>query len=330
MNRFSTSGDGGSPVTDTHQHVWPPELVAQLRARRRSPRLRDWTLELDGEPDYVVDPADHDPAARALLAERDGLDRALVSLSSPLGIESLPGAEGAELIAAWHEGALALPTPFGAWAAASLSQIDPAAVERELDRGFVGLQLPATALQDAGGYAHVAPLLEVLARRGRPLFVHPGPARPAAAGAHRGVPAAAIPGWWPAVVDYVGQMHAAWFAFRTYGRPAHPGLRVLFAMLAGLAPLHSERVAARAGDRDAGDRGVVDPGVFLETSSYGPRAIDATVRVTGIDVLVNGSDRPYAPAPESGLGAAAETALRVTNPAALLADAPDPPRGGTR
>jgi hypothetical protein len=100
---------------------------------------------------------------------------------------------------------------------------------------------------------------------------------------------------------------------------------VLFAMLAGLAPLHGERVAARAGDR-----GVVDPDVFLETSSYGPRAIDATVRVTGIDVLVHGSDRPYAPPPQSGLGAAAETALRVTNTAVMLGADPVTSRGEPR
>jgi 6-methylsalicylate decarboxylase len=111
----------------------------------------------------------------------------------------------------------------------------------------------------------------------------------------------------------VNQMHSAWYAFRAVGRPAHPSLRVVFAMLAGLAPLHGERFAARAHERT-----VVDDAVFLETSSYGPRAIDAVVRTLGVDVLVNGSDRPYAPPPESGLGDAADAALRVTNPQRLL------------
>ena len=50
----------------------------------------------------------------------------LVSLSSPLGIELLPADEGAELLAAYHDGALALPRPFRAWAAASLTAVDPA------------------------------------------------------------------------------------------------------------------------------------------------------------------------------------------------------------
>lgn len=295
-------------ATDVHQHLWPPALIEALRRRSAPPRMRDWTLQLAGEPDYVVTPRDHDPDTRAALIAADGLERVLVSLSSPLGIESLPGDEGAELLAAWHEGALALPASFGAWAAAGLTEIDPGELERKLDRGFVGLQLPATALLDAPGYERAGPLLEVLERRRLPLFIHPGPDHSPAG----------VPAWWPALVGYVSQMHAAWFAFRAVGRARHPRLRTVFAMLAGLAPLHGERFAARAGERT-----VLDEDAFLETSSYGPRAIDAIVRVTGIDVLVHGSDRPYAPPPQTGLGDAADAALRVANPHRLLS-----PSGG--
>ena len=88
-------------------------------------------------------------------------------------------------------------------------------------------------------------------------------------------------------------MHAAWFAFRAWGRPAYPRLRVCFTALAGLAPLHGERLAARGGT-DPLTRGIIDPGMFVETSSYGHRAVDAVLRVLGVDALVLGSDRPYA------------------------------------
>jgi 6-methylsalicylate decarboxylase len=294
-------------IVDVHQHVWPSALIDGLRARSAPPRLRGWTLELSGEPDYEVDPRDHDPDLRAERARRDGLDLALVSLSSPLGIELLEGAEGAELLEAYHEGALSLPPPFRAWAAAGLAVIDPDALADRLDDGFVGLELPATALLDEPAYRRVGPLLDVLAERGRPLFVHPGPAAPAPVG----VPPLAP--WWPAVVDYVQQMHAAWFAFRLYGRPAHPRLRVCFAMLAGLAPLHVERFAARSGQRS-----VVDQLAYLEISSYGTRAVDAVVRVLGIDVLVNGSDLPYAEPVAPELGEAALSALRSANPIRLI------------
>ena len=306
---------GGKPAIDVHQHLWPDGLIEALRARRTPPRLRGWTLELAGEPDFPVDPAWHDVDARATQAVEDGLDVALVSLSSPLGIETLPAGEAGELLEVYHDGALAFPAPFGAWAAACLSEIDAAALARELGRGFAGLQLPATTLLDAAGYERVAPLLETLEAAGKPLLVHPGPAaagvRPAAVAA----PSVANgpPAWWPALVPYVQQMHAAWFAFRAYGRRAHPELRVCFAILAGLAPLHGERFVARAGERN-----VVDDRVFLEISSYGTRAVDATIRALGIDVLVNGSDRPYANPVRLDLGAAALRALRRTNAKRLL------------
>ena len=58
--------------------------------------------------------------------------------------------------------------------------------------------------------------------------------------------------------------------------------------------------------------------MFLETSSYGPRGVDAVIRVLGVDHLLHGSDRPYAEPSDLRLGAAVDTALRHTNPARLL------------
>ena len=313
MNRFSIpsspgTGAGMIPVVDVHQHVWPESLIAALRARSTPPRLRGWTLQLDGEPDYEVDPRSQDAGMRAEVAIKDGLDVALVSLSSALAIESLPPDQALELLDAYHDGAVGLPEPFGAWAAACLTDVDAGALSRELERGFVGLQLPATALLDRAGYDNAGPLLEVLEEAGLPLLIHPGPPGHGSVDAREDQP-----GWWPAVVDYVQQMHAAWFAFRVHGRPRHPRLRVCFTLLAGLAPLHGERFATRSGERS-----VVDRDVFLEVSSYGTRAVDAVVRVLGIDVVVNGSDRPYADPASLELGAAALHAIRSANARRLL------------
>jgi hypothetical protein len=336
MNRFTTAGG----AIDVHQHLWPAPLIEALRARRRPPRLAGWTLELAGEPDFEVDSCHHDPLARARANAEEGIGRALISLSSPLGIELLPAAEADELLCAWREGALALIRAgvFGAWAAASVRAPDPLALERDLQAGFAGLQLPACALLDAADFERAAPLLSALERSGRPLFIHPGPARAA-----RGQPP-----WWAPVVEYVAQMHAAWFAWRAHGASRYPRLRVLFAILAGLAPLHDERLAARAGPaRDAshtaeageeraalawpggaagaGAQGAIDPRLFaidqrlfVETSSYGVRAIDAAIRVLGVDQLVCGSDRPYGRLAPPALGAAAEHAMRRANPLRLL------------
>ncbi|MEU4204754.1 amidohydrolase [Streptomyces sp. NPDC026294] len=296
--------------SDVHQHLWPPQFTDLLRTRRVPPRLDGWTLHLPGEPPYAVDLADHDLTARTELARADGLDRALICLSSPLGVEFLPPAEAVPLLDAFHEGALALPAPFGVWAAPCLSAgtPDPASVVRLLRSGCVGLQLPATALPDAAGWMRCAPLLDAAEDLGKPLFIHPGPAPPAPPGS---------PPWWPALVPYLQQLHAAWFAFRAFGRPRHPRLRVCFAALAGLAPLHGERLVARGGR----DRGRVDPGVFYDTSSYGTHAVDAVVRAVGIDAVVHASDRPYALPDVPGLGTTAVHALRTANPARLLGPA---------
>jgi 6-methylsalicylate decarboxylase len=110
-------------------------------------------------------------------------------------------------------------------------------------------------------------------------------------------------------------MSTAWHAWAQWGRPAHPSLRVVFAMLAGLAPLHAERLAARGGPAQA----VHDPLTFFDTSSYGPRAIDAMLRVVGVDRLLYGTDRPVvSPAALESLGPAAWHALTVANPERVL------------
>jgi hypothetical protein len=294
---------------DVHQHLWPEPLLAALARRREPPLLRRhggrWLLRIAGEPEQPIDPADHDPDRRAALVRADDLDLALVALSSPLGIESLPPDEAADLIGAYHDGAERLPGELRAWAAAGVAEPDPAALAAALDRGFVGACLPTDALSGPEGFERCAPLLAVLEERGAPLFVHPGPARAPTSG----LP---MPPWWPALIDYVAGMNAAWHAFAAFGRPDHPRLRVCFAMLAGLAPLHHERLEARGGTAR------VDPNVFLDTSSYGVRAVDAVLRALGVDVLVHGSDRPVIPATELPLGDAVHAALRAHNPARLL------------
>jgi predicted TIM-barrel fold metal-dependent hydrolase len=288
--------------TDVHQHLWSPEFIDRLRARRSPPRLDRWTLHLAGEPPYEVRPQDHDPALRA---ESDpDLHTVALSLSSPLGIEDLPPDEADELLDAWHTGVLALPAPFAGWASARLAAPDPAATAALLDRGLVGLQVPATAMATPRALERLAPLLAVAEAAGRPVLVHPGP-QPAAA--------EPLPGWWPAVAGYPAQLQSAWWAWHTAGRALLPRLRICFAAAAGLAPVHHERLTMRGGGPLRLDRGV-----FVDTSSYGRQALDAVVRVLGIDALVLGSDRPYATPTGPHAGMAAEYAVRVANPLRLL------------
>jgi len=305
VNRFSEPVN--ALTVDTHQHLWPAAFLAALRARRNPPRLDGWELHLAGERVYAVAPADHDPDLRAEHAAADGDELVCVAPSASLGLDRLPPAEAAELAAAWLEGALALPAPFRPWAAAGTVAPDPAALASALDRGAVGLEVAADALAAPGGLERLAPLLDVLDRAGAPLLVHPGPA---GTGNAPGWPV-----WWAPVVPFVVQLHAAWWAWFGGGRDRFPDLPVCFVALAGLGPLHGERHRARGGLGSA-----IDPLTFVETSSYGIQAVDAVVRVLGVDVVCHGSDRPYAaPAVPAALGAAALHAIRTSNPGRLLA-----------
>jgi hypothetical protein len=302
---------------DIHQHLWPEQLIDELSRRDRPPFIRKagarWKLRLDGEPEHLFDLSQHDADLRARQLGGEGIDRALISLSSPLGIEGLPADEAEPLLESYHAGVLELGEPFGAWASTRLRSPDPGRVEGALDRGLVGLALPAGALGSREGLIRCRPLLSRLEARGAPLFVHPGP-DPLEIHIGDEEPRS-DPAWWPAMTDYIAQMNAAWHAFAAWGRLSHPSLRVVFAILAGGAPLHQERYLARGGPGEA----ISDPNFFYDTSSYAARALDAAVRVVGIDQLVYGSDRPVVdPPPPALLGEAAAEAMLRTNPGRLL------------
>jgi predicted TIM-barrel fold metal-dependent hydrolase len=284
------------PTTDVHQHLWSEPLVAALQARRELPFVRREhglsVLYLVGERPYVIDLESERASRRAAQVREDGLERALVCLSSPLGIESLPRRQATPLLDAYHDGALRLGAPFGVWGAIALDPADPDDVDALLERGCVGLSLPAGALASVDGLARLHEVLARLERAGAPLFVHPGPGpRSATARASSiGEASLADPLWWAALTRYVSDMKAAWLAFLSAGRAEHPRLRVIFSMLAGLAPLHAERLCSRGGPSVAD----ADPLIFYETSSYGPAAARQIADVAGARQLLYGSDRPVA------------------------------------
>jgi 6-methylsalicylate decarboxylase len=288
---------------DVHQHLWTEPLVQALAARRELPFVRSehglTVLFLAGERPYVIDLSAEAPARRAALVERDGLDRALLCLSSPLGIESLPREQSLPLIDAYHDGALSLDVPFGVWGAIALDRPEPDDVDRALDRGCVGLSLPGGALASVEALSRVRSVLARLERRGAPLLVHPGPGTAPGRGVSGAGGEASLgdPLWWPALTRYIAEMHAAWLAFLSAGRLQHSELRVVFSMLAGLAPLHAERLSSRGAPAPL----LPDPLVFYETSSYGPSAVRILEDIVGSEQLLYGSDRPVVEPGEHGM-----------------------------
>jgi hypothetical protein len=286
---------------DIHQHLWTEPLVQALAERRELPFVRRehglTVLFLAGERPYVIDLSAEAPARRAALVELDGLDRALLCLSSPLGIESLPREQSLPLIDAYHDGVLSLGGPFGVWGAIALDRPDPDDVERAIGRGCVGLSLPAGALRSVDALSRLHSVLARLEALGAPLLVHPGPGPGLADSRAVGEASLGDPLWWPALTRYVADMHAAWMAFLGAGRLQHPELRVVFSMLAGLAPLHAERLSSRGGPAPY----VPDPLVFYDTSSYGPSAVRTLAESVGPQQLLYGSDRPVVEPGELGM-----------------------------
>ncbi len=273
---------------DVHQHIWTPPLLDTLARRDRLPFVRRSNgiavLHCAGEQAWAIDTAAERRERRADLLRSDGLDRALIAPSSPIGVEALAREEAQEVIEAYLIGVEALGDGFAAWGPVALDRPDPTDVDRLLARGCAGISMPAGSLAGPDALAEIEPVLHRAEARGALVFIHPGPGRGQAT---REV-SLNEPLWWSAMTDYVTQMHAAWLTFTTLARRRHENLCILFAMLAGGAPLHAERLAARGGP----PVDLRNPLTFYETSSYGRAAIEAVAQRVGASQLVYGSDRP--------------------------------------
>ena len=273
---------------DVHQHLWPERLLSALAARRHPPRLvrapAGWELLLDAEPPSPILPTDHDPERRAALVEADGLDGALIALSSPLGIEALPADEAEPLLDALPRGR--------AGARGALRLVGRGRARRGRGRtrstGCSPRAPPASrsprgALASRRGLDRVGPLLE---RRRAPRRAAVRASRPGAVAAD-GVDGADAPGWWPALTAYVTQLHEAWHAWMAWGRDAAPAAHASSGRCSPAA-----RRCTPSGSRRAAGRSGRDLFSFYDVSSYGLGAIDAMAGAVGADRLVHGSDRP--------------------------------------
>jgi len=273
-------------LTDAHQHAWTASLVEALERRHRVPFVRRvgrlHTVHLAGELPSAIDLAGEAPAERLALLAQDGVERALIALPSTLGIEALPRQESLALIGAHLDGVEALGSAFDAWGPLPPDAIGPDDVDAVLVGGCAGVSLPAGAFATPRALAALRPVLRRIEALDAALFVHPGPGR----GETMPEASLADPLWWPALTRQVAQMQQAWLALNVVACRAYPRLRVVFAMLAGGAPLLDERLQARGGPSQLRP----DHLSFYDTSSYGPGAIEAMAVRVGEDQLVYGSD----------------------------------------
>jgi predicted TIM-barrel fold metal-dependent hydrolase len=276
------------PRVDVHQHIWTASLVEALERRSHLPLIRRdgglCLVHVAGEALAAIDLERETPERRLALLEHDGIDCALVAISSPLGIEALPRAEARDLIDAHLDGVQSYGDAFARWGPLPLDETCAADVDAVIARGCLGVSLPAGALASPRRVGELHAVLARVEQLGAPLFVHPGPGR----GERLSAGTPSDPAWWPVMTRYVCQMQEAWLSLAVIAHRDHPRLRVVFAMLAGCAPLQAERLRARGGTPVDHASGLI----FYDTSSYGPVAIEAMARAVGESQLVYGSDRP--------------------------------------
>jgi predicted TIM-barrel fold metal-dependent hydrolase len=277
-------------------------------------------LELAFEPAGAIRAAYHDPERRLAVLDAGGIDTAVISISTPVGVEALPEDDARPLLDAYHRGISELVAwsngRLMAFAAACLSAPDAGLgdVADRLQAGFVGLSLPSEVLATPAGLDRCAPLLELLERTGRPLFVHPGPApwtRPEPADPR-------LPAWWTPLAQYPAWSLRAFATWRALGAPAYPRLRVVFAIMAGGAPFLEGRWRTFSGLA-----GAIDRNIFLDTASCQRLDLDLALATYGAEQIVLGTDVPVIdPGPLlrslDALGPAVIEAVAERNPARVL------------
>ncbi len=284
---------------DIHQHLWPESFLTALRTRTTAPFLSGSEL-VTPEGSFTVDLVGHEPAGRLALLDRDGIDVAVLSLQPSLGSEALPAGEREELELAWAEGIAEVVR-------GSDGRFCAFAPWRVLE-GFAGTSVGASAVAD---HERHAPLLDAVETAGGVLFVHPEA---------EGAQPPGRPEWWSWTAGYTAQMQRAYLAWLAGGPDRWPTLRVVFAILAGGAPIQLERLAHRGIDV----RSALEPNVFFDVATYGRRAIELCIETFGVGQLVYGSDTPVVDPRQTlqavrGFGDAVTTLIQIETPGSLLA-----------
>jgi predicted TIM-barrel fold metal-dependent hydrolase len=292
-------------VTDTHAHWVPPSLATLLRARVAAPRIEQVP---GGGGEVFVTYQGLTPLTASLTASAErlsamalwGISRQVLSLSSLFGVECLPALEAAPLCAAFNNevGELATRHPDRFLGLAILPLADPTSAAAELERahtmGLRGAVLAADGFQTPEDAARLATLLRAADRLGSHLFIHPGPVVPPPERMVRSLPGHEA--WQRRIVlETQGRLSEAVVTLGLSGLlDAYPGVTVQVANLGGAIPFLVERM-----DEVARREGAPLPSellrgrrLFVDTASFGPRAIAQAVACFGVEHILLGSDCP--------------------------------------
>jgi aminocarboxymuconate-semialdehyde decarboxylase len=294
-------------MIDMHAHWKPSEVADALRARTREPRIVRGT---DGVEMLKAPRMADAPLAEAFneaVVELARMDRQDVSVSvlSVLGsfcwIEAQPIDEALPLCRKVNDGLATIcarhPGRFAAFAALPLTDMAAAAAEFERVlglRGVIGAQLPGNLFLTRDDAEAARPLLAVANRYKAVIFIHHGP-RPGDA--------------FPKVdggTDNAGRrngtlnMQASLSSVMvtlclTDLLSDYPDATVMVHNLGGNIPYEVERMDHRC-LLDTPDEELPSTrfrraaAVYVDCNSFGPRAIEAAVRLYGAERIVCGTD----------------------------------------
>lgn len=299
-------------LIDAHCHWLPGALAAELRRRTVSPcieknaagaeRLMIYRESLAfSERDYV------DIQARLKLMDRLRIDAQLLSLPGLFGIDCLPVDDALPLVQMFNDHLAELvaryPQRFIGLAALPLADMDAACAELRRARvtlGLAGAILPADGFIDTAAADYFRPLFVLAQELGGHFFIHPGPL-PSAPG-DRGTDRSHKP--WR---DNAGQRHISLavqarlsevmvtLSMTDFLTP-FDYISVQVANLGGTLPFLLERMdhvaRIREPDAPAPSTKLRRSGIFVDCSSFGPRAIELAVTAYGSEYVLLGTDCP--------------------------------------
>jgi uncharacterized protein len=292
-------------MIDMHTHWRPAEVADALRARSKEPRIlrdRDGVEVLKsrmGEEQLAT--AFDDVDVHLGRMDRQGVEISVLSLlGSFCWIESQAPEVSLPLCRRVNDGFSAIcrthPGRFAAFAALPLTDIATAAAELERAMGLpgmIGAQLPGNFFLTRKDAEAVRPLLEVANRHRATLLIHhgprPGDAYPKVAGdtdnARRR----------NGTLDMQASLSSVMVTLcLTDFLAPYPDVTVVVHNLGGNIPYEVERMDHRSlldtPEEELPSSRFRKAKVYVDCNSFGPRAIEAAVRLYGADRIVCGTD----------------------------------------
>jgi predicted TIM-barrel fold metal-dependent hydrolase len=291
-------------MIDMHAHWRPAELIEALRARTKEPRI---VRNQDGM-EVLKSRIGEEPAAKAFddvefhLArmDRQGVDTSVLSLLGAFcWIESQPVEVSLPLCRRVNDALSGLCQKyerFNAFAALPLVDLSVAAAEFERALalpGMVGVQVPGNGFLTKKDAENMRPLLEVANRHRAIVFIHhgprPGDAFPKVAGdtdnARRR----------NGTLDMQASLSSVMvtLCLTDYLAP-YPDATVLVHNLGGNIPYEIERMDHRSlldtPNEELPSSRFRRAKVYVDCNSFGPRSIEAAVRLYGAERIVCGTD----------------------------------------